>query len=73
MDAHEVLRVTRDDETRVYHLRVVAGGAELWRTTEVPGREAASVKETHFNDAEAAAEFLDEVRRTLRAGGWVED
>jgi hypothetical protein len=73
VDAHEVLRVTRDDETRVYHLRVVADGAELWRTIEAPGREPTSVKETHFDDAEAAAEFLDEVRRTLRAGGWVED
>ena len=45
---HEVLRCSRGDETRIYDLRVVPGGAELWRTTEVGGAEAEAVKECHF-------------------------
>jgi hypothetical protein len=69
-DAHEVLRCTRGDETRIYDLRVVADGAELWRTTESPGDEPHSVKESHFTGSEEAAQFLEEVRRALIAGGW---
>ena len=70
---HEVLRVTRGLETRIYNLLPVPGGAELWRVTETAGEPSRSVKETHFTDAEAAAEFLEEVRRTLTAGGWHEE
>jgi hypothetical protein len=69
--AHEVLRCTRGDETRIYSLRVVSDGAELWRTTEFPGEEAHSVKECHFKGSEEALQFLEEVRRTLIAGGWL--
>jgi hypothetical protein len=36
---HEVLRCTRGSETRIYRLRAVPEGAELWRTTEQPGAE----------------------------------
>ena len=70
---HEVLRVTRGPDTRIYNLMSVPDGAELWRVTEIAGEASRSVKETHFSDAEAAAEFLDEVRRTLKAGGWQEE
>jgi hypothetical protein len=70
---HEVLRVTRGLETRIYKLLPVPHGAELWRVIEIPGEPSRSVKETQFKDAEAAAEFLDEVRRTLKAGGWQEE
>ena len=70
---HEVLRVTRGLETRIYSLRRSPGGAELWRVTEVPGEPSRSVMETRFEQAEAAADFLDEVRRTLKAGGWQEE
>jgi hypothetical protein len=70
---HEVLRVTRGLETRIYNLLPVPEGAELWRVTETVGAPSRSVKETHFRDAEAAAEFLEEVRRTLKAGGWQEE
>ena len=70
MPDHEVLRCTRGDETRIYSLRVVTNGAELWRVTEIPGEETRSVKECDFHDPEEASEFLDEVRRTLIAGGW---
>ena len=69
---HEVLRCTRGDETRTYRLRVVSGGAELWRMTESPGEQTRSVKESDFKDPETTSQFLDEVRRTLKAGGWQE-
>jgi hypothetical protein len=49
---------------------VVAEGAELWRTTERQGEPPTSVKEGHFNDSDVAAAFLEEVQRTLTAGGW---
>jgi hypothetical protein len=68
--AHEVLRCTRGDETRIYSLRVVSDGAELWRTTECPGEEAHLVKECLFKHSEEASQFLEEMRRTLIAGGW---
>ena len=70
MADHEVLRCTRGDETRIYSLRVVAEGAELWRVTEAPGEEPHSVKECGFHSPEEASAFLDEVRRALIAGGW---
>ena len=70
---HEVLRVTRGLETRIYNLLPVPDGAELWRVTEIPGAPSRSVKETKFKDAESAAEFIGEVRRTLKAGGWQEE
>ncbi len=69
---HEVLRCTRGDETRIYRLRVVADGAELWRMTEAPGEKTRSVKESDFKDPETTSKFLEEVRRTLKAGGWQE-
>ena len=71
-DAHEVLRCTRGDETRIYNLRVVSDGAELWRITESPGDEPRSVRESHFTGSEEASQFLEEVRRALIAGGWRE-
>jgi hypothetical protein len=70
---HEVLRCTRGDETRIYGLRVVPHGAELWRITESPGEAPRSVKESDFSDPEQTSQFLEEVRRTLKAGGWQEE
>ena len=67
---HEVLRCTRGDETRIYSLRAIPNGAELWRVTETPGGETRSVRECAFQDADEASEFIEEVRRTLIAGGW---
>ena len=72
IQGHEVLRCTRGDETRIYRLRAVAGGAELWRITECPGETTRSVKESDFADPDTTSKFLEEVRRTLRAGGWQE-
>ena len=67
---HEVFRCARGGETRIYSLLVVPDGAELWRTTESPGAEPLSVKESHLNGPEEASQFLEEVRRALTAGGW---
>jgi hypothetical protein len=70
---HEVLRCTRGDETRIYHLRVVSDGVELWRVIEAPGESPRSAKESHFTDPETTSQFLEEVRRALKAGGWQEE
>ena len=67
-----LLEYRRGDETRVYNVRVVPDGAELWAVTEAPGRVPRSVKEDLFTSADEALEFLEEVRRTLLAGGWRE-
>jgi hypothetical protein len=40
--------------------------------TEAPGEKTRSVKEGDFKDPETTSQFLDEVRRTLKAGGWQE-
>jgi hypothetical protein len=72
LHGHEVLRCTRGDETRIYTLHVVSGGVELWRTTESPGEKPRSVKESDFKDPETTSQFLEEVRRTMKAGGWQE-
>jgi hypothetical protein len=70
--SHEVLRCTRGDQTRLYDLRIVSDGVELWRTIESPGEPPVSIRESHFTDPDETASFIDEVRRTLRAGGWQE-
>jgi hypothetical protein len=67
-----LLRYRRGDETRVYNVRVVADGAELWAVTEALGKVPRSMKEGLFTSAAEALEFLDEVRRTLLVGGWRE-
>jgi hypothetical protein len=69
-DFHDVGEFTRDDETRIYRLRVLPEGAELWRVTERPGGRVESIKETLFTGSEEAGEFLEEVQRALTAGGW---
>jgi hypothetical protein len=71
-DCHELLRYHRGDETRIYNLRVVSDGAELWRITECVDEEPRFVKECHFTDADEASQLIEEVRRTLIAGGWQE-
>jgi hypothetical protein len=71
-DFHQVLRCTRGDETRIYSVRGVSDGAELWRMTESPDHEPLTVKECHFKGSNEASQFLEEVRRTLIAGGWQE-
>lgn len=71
-DFREVLRCERGAEIRIYSLRSVSGGAELWRVIEIHGEPASSVRECLLKTPEETAEFLEEVRRALRAGGWEE-
>jgi hypothetical protein len=69
-DFHEVFRCTRGQEKRTYNLRVVPRGAELWRVTESASAGLQSMKEAHFKESGEASKFLEELRRTLTAGGW---
>ena len=71
-DCVEILSCVRKNETRIYRLRVVHGGAELWRTTESHLSGVHSVKESHFQSSEQVTGFLEELRRSLIAGGWRE-
>jgi hypothetical protein len=66
----EVFRYSRGDEVRIYSLRVIKGGTELWRVTVRPGQPDASIKEENFRSADVAARYFGEVERTLTAGGW---
>ena len=65
-----VMRYVRGNETRTYNVLVVADGAELWAVTEAIGKVPRAVKEGLFTSADEALEFLEEVNRTLIAGGW---
>lgn len=69
-DFHDLGHYRRGDETRTYRLRVIAEGAELWRITEAPGQPAVSIWETNLRTSEEAGAFLEEMQRTLTAGGW---
>ena len=66
----EVFRFGRGEEVRIYSLRVVKGGTELWRVTVRPGQPDSSIKEEDFTSAEVAARYFQEIERTLTAGGW---
>ncbi len=67
---HELFRYTRGIELRIYVLRVGAGATELWRITHAAGQPVRSVLETAFSGSAEAAAFIEEVERTLTAGGW---
>jgi len=51
-------------------MRVVPGGAELWRVTESADGSIQSIKEGDFKSSEEVSQFLEELRRALTAGGW---
>ena len=69
-DYHDVGEFTRGENTRIYRLRVVSEGAELWRLTDTPGRPRQSIREALFKTSEEAGAFLEEMKRALIAGGW---
>ena len=71
-DFVEVLHCVRKDQSRSYMLRAVPGGAELWRVTESELAGLQSIKESDFQSSEQVAAFLEELRRSLLAGGWRE-
>jgi hypothetical protein len=66
----ELLRYRRGLETRVYNLRVVSPCLELWRVTELPGRDPAALKEADLTSTDEALALLEEIKRSLLAGGW---
>ena len=65
-----MFRFRRGGELRVYSLRAVPGGAELWRRTTVGEEAVTSIKEEEFTHLEAAIDSLRELEQRLRAGGW---
>jgi len=67
---HDLFSCERGDEIRTYAMRVVPGGAELWRMTESPEDGIQSMKEGDFKSSEEALTFLEELRYALIAGGW---
>jgi hypothetical protein len=69
-DLREFLRCRKGDETRAYKLRIVPGGAELWRSTEKGGGKPTLIKEDDFTRAEDAGRTLEELELRLKAGGW---
>ncbi len=71
-DFRELFRYQRFDELRIYQLRVIPGGAELWRTTERTGEAASLLKEDDFASADELLVTLEELKRRLKAGGWQE-
>jgi hypothetical protein len=70
--ARELIRYTRGVQVRVYTLRSVANGAELWRITESGGQQTGAVKEADVGSMEETLELLEEIQRSLTAGGWRE-
>jgi len=72
IDFRELFRYERGDEVRIYNLRVVPPGAELWRVTEVAGQEPTSIREANLASTEEAIELLHDIERSLKAGGWTQ-
>ena len=68
----EVFRYSRDRVVRIYSLRVVGDGTQLWRVTVVPGEPESAILEEHFKSAEVAGQYFEEIERALIAGGWRE-
>jgi hypothetical protein len=69
--SRELIRYERGLETRTYELRVLAGGAELWRITTYPGEPTLSMKESDLASVEETLDLLEEIGRALTAGGWI--
>ena len=69
-DDRELFRFQKADELRIYTLRVIPGGAELWRTTTRGDEPATSIKEDDFSQLEQVVDTLRELEQRLKAGGW---
>ena len=66
----ELFRYRRGEDIRIYRLRVIEGGIEVWRITIRAGQLADSIKEDDFRSADGAVRFFEEIQRSLTAGGW---
>jgi hypothetical protein len=66
----ELFRYRRGEDIRIYRLRVIEGGIEVWRITIRAGQLDDSIKEDDFRSADAAVRFFEEIQRSLTAGGW---
>ncbi len=66
----ELYRWRRGEDIRIYQVRVIEGGIQLWRITIRSGQWEESIKEDDFRSADAAARFFEEIQRSLTAGGW---
>ncbi|HJR61463.1 MAG TPA: hypothetical protein VJ813_18785 [Vicinamibacterales bacterium] len=66
----ELFRYRKGDELRIYKLRVVPQGVELWRTTERDGEPPVSIEEDDFSSVDDAIRTLEELEQRLNAGGW---
>lgn len=71
-DFRDLFRYQRGGELRIYKLRVIPGGAELWRMTERAGEAPTSLKEDDFTSPDDVIRTLEDLKRRLRAGGWQE-
>lgn len=71
-DFRDLFRYQRGEERRLYKLRVIPGGAELWRVTERSGEPATSLKEDDFTSPDDVIRTLEDLKRRLMAGGWQE-
>jgi hypothetical protein len=69
-DFRELFRYEKAGRVRIYNLRAVTNGAELWMVSAKTGKLADSKKKTTFDNPAHAVIFLEEIERTLTAGGW---
>ena len=71
-DFRELFRYEKAGRVRIYNLRAVSHGAELWVASSKAGKVTASRKLMTFNNPDEATIVQEDVEQTLRAGGWRE-
>lgn len=64
-------RYRKARRTRIYKLRDVNHGAELWVVAEEGGKTENARKIVTFENPDDVAPFMADVDRELRAGGWL--
>lgn len=69
-DFRELFRYEKDGTVRIYNLRVVPEGAELWVSAANVGEVAGSKMKMLFRNPDEAALVLQDIERTLQGGGW---
>ena len=69
-DLRELFRYGKAGRVRIYNLRVVSNGTELWVVASTAGRVLSSTKKATFSNPDEMAVVLEDVERTLAVGGW---